>query len=363
MVSGALERVMRFANGITGTGLGLVAACVFLLGFLAACRESSGAPRPNLRGCTKVVQPRAGAARRHRRRAGPVQRLVNALRPGQTGCLRSGTYVEDVTISRSRIALRSYPGEHASIVGRLYVRRTAHDDVLAHLLLDGRNRAGLPSPTVNGTRIRFTYVEVTNRRTSICFDIGSGRYGRARGTVIDHSRIHACGSRPADNTEHGIYVAAADDTRIVDDLIYDNADRGIQLYPDAQRTLIERNVIDGNGEGIIFSGADGRASSNNVVRHNVITNSLIRADVESWYPRGNPRGVGNVVRENCVFGGRNTIAPRFGGFTATLNVIVDPHYADAAAGDFRIPPSNPCARVLAGHAPDLRAARSAPHVP
>lgn len=357
---------MNAPNGITATWLGLVAAGAFLLALLASCGASPGAPRPSLRACDKVAQPRAAAAaaarRRHGHAAGPAQRLVNSLRPGQTGCLRSGTYVEDVTVSRSDIALRPYPGEHARIIGRLYFRRGSHDDVVSGLILDGRNARQLPSPTVNGVRIHFTHVEVTNRRTTICFDIGS-RYGRARGTVIDHSRIHACGRRPADNTEHGIYVADADDTRIVDNYIYDNADRGIQLYPDAQRTLIEGNVIDGNGEGIIFSGDGGRASSHNRVQHNVITNSQIRADVESWYPHGNPRGVGNVVRENCVYGGRNTIAPYAGGFSATLNIIADPQYANAAAGNFSIPASNPCARVLAGHAPDLRAARAAPQAP
>jgi parallel beta helix pectate lyase-like protein len=353
---------MRRFN-ITGTGLGLVAAFVFLGAFLVACQASGGSPRPTLRTCTKVARPLAGIARLHRHRAGPVQRLVNSLRPGQTGCVRSGTYVENVTVSRSDIALRPYPGEHARIVGRLYFRHRAHDDIVSGLILDGRNARRLPSPTVDGTRIRFTHVNVTNERTSICFAIGSSRYGRARGVVIDHSRIHACGRRPADNTEHGIYVDAADDTRIIDNFVYDNADRGIQLYPDAQHTLIERNVIDGNGEGVIFSGDHGHASNHNVVRHNVITNAQIRAEVESWYPPGNPRGVGNVVRENCLFGGRATIATHFGGFSATMNVIADPQYADPAAGDFSIPASNPCARVLAGGAPDLHAALAAPQVP
>nr|WP_246344789.1 right-handed parallel beta-helix repeat-containing protein [Conexibacter arvalis] len=271
------------------------------------------------------------------------------MRPGQTACLRRGIYRGDVAIWRSGVTLRSWPGERVRIVGRIWIKRRARDVELHALELDGRNRARLPSPTVNGDGARFVGVDVTTRNAGICFIIGSTRYGRAVGTAIEGSRIHHCGRLPARNTEHGIYVAEADDTLIAGNVIHDNADRGIQLYPNAQRTVIERNVIDRNGQGIIFSGADGHASSGNVVRNNVISNARIRADVESWYPAGNPRGVGNVVVRNCVFGGRTgTIDLSGGGFVAIDNVVADPGYADPAAGDYRLAPTSPCAPVLAG---------------
>ena len=84
--------------------------------------------------------------------------------------------------------------------------------------------------------------------------------------------------------------------------IYDNTDRGIQLYPDAQRTVITGNVIYGNGEGIIFSGDDGVASSGTRVTGNVIAGSRIRRNVESYYPDGAPLGSDNLVRSNCIHG-------------------------------------------------------------
>ena len=62
------------------------------------------------------------------------------------------------------------------------------------------------------------------------------------------------GPLPSTNKDHGIYVTNAKDTVIRDNWIYDNVDRGIQLYPDAQHTRITGNVIDGNGEGVVFSG-------------------------------------------------------------------------------------------------------------
>jgi parallel beta-helix repeat protein len=257
--------------------------------------------------CPSVAAARAGGGPCDRTigpgHAGAVQWLVEHLRPGQTGCLRHGTYHEDVTIVRDRIHLRSRPGTRARITGRLWIARQSRGAVVSHLRLDGRNARRLPSPTINGDRARFAHVDVTNHHTGICFILGSNGFGRASGTVIRDSRIHDCGRLPATNHDHGIYVAVADHTRILRNVITDNADRGIQLYPDAQRTLIRGNVIAGNGVGIIFSGTGGVSSSHTLVTGNVITGSRIRANVESYYPRGTPPGHDNVVRDNCLAGG------------------------------------------------------------
>src|SRR5207244_878764 len=85
-------------------------------------------------------------------------------------------------------------------------------------------------------------------------------YGRAVGDVIQRNRIHDCGRVPSSNHDHGIYLAYSDNTKVLDNVIFDNADRGVQFYPDAQGTVVKGNVIDGNGEGVIFSGAGGRCA-------------------------------------------------------------------------------------------------------
>jgi parallel beta-helix repeat protein len=232
------------------------------------------------------------------------------------------------------------------VVGRLWFTRQSHDSEVRGLALDGRNRDALPSPTVNGTGIRFVHNNVYNGHTNICFILGSEGFGRARGTVIRDNRIHDCGRLPAENHDHGIYVSLADRTTIVGNWIYDNADRGIQLYPDAQGTRIERNVIDGNGEGIIFSGSDGMASSNNVVQDNVIANSRIRADVESFWDNTSP-GHGNVVQHNCIgSGGIRGIDRRSGGFDAHGNITARPRYADRAHGNLRVVGPRACVALL-----------------
>jgi parallel beta-helix repeat protein len=251
-----------------------------------------------------------------------------------------------VTLRSSDITLTSYPGERATVVGRLWVANTANQATVTGLNLDGANSQNLPSPTVNANNVTFSNDNVTDDHTAICFDIGSDTWGTATGTVITQNRIHDCGVLPAINHDHGIYLEAAYNTQITWNLIYDNADRGIQFYPSAQNTVVAHNIIDGNGEDIIFSGDFGVASSNNQVYDNLLTNAVIRHDVESWYPSGNPIGVNNVVTNNCIWGGaESSIDMSGGGFTASGNTIANPEYVDAAVGNYELQPRSPCLSI------------------
>jgi parallel beta-helix repeat protein len=233
-------------------------------------------------------------------------------------------------------------GERAVLRGRLVVTDTADDVVVSGLLLDGRNPGALPSPTVNGDRVVFEDNEVTNHGTAICFSLGHETFGVAVGTVLRRNDVHDCGRRPATNFDHGIYVAAARDTLIEGNRIHRNADRGIQLYPDAQGTRIVGNVIDRNGTGVIFSGDTDTASSGNTVVDNVITNST-RTNVESFWEAD--QGTGNVVERNCLWppGPRN-IAPPVG-FVERDNVVADPFYLDDTDGEYGRRAGGPCAAI------------------
>jgi parallel beta-helix repeat protein len=278
-----------------------------------------------------------------------VGRLLVSLRPGETGCLFGGVYVEDVKVTAggspgSPLVLASRPGSRATLRGRLWIAEEASDVLVTGLNLDGRHAARLPSPTVNGDRIVFRGNDITNYHTGICFVLGSSSgWGTASDVLLEGNRIHDCGRLPATNHEHGVYVESARGARIVGNLIYDNADRGIQLYPDAQDTVVAHNVVDGNGEGVIFSGEGGSASSGNRVTDNVITNSLLRFNVESWWPVGNPVGTGNVVERNCLWNGRQgNVAPQVG-FVARDNVVANPGFESRAAKDFALLDGSPCA--------------------
>ena len=153
--------------------------------------------------CSKVAVP-----------GDSVQRLVDSLAPGEVGCLRAGTYQEAVTVSNGGgpgdpLTLRSYPGEVATLIGRLVIQKTASHVTVEQLVLDGNNANRLPSPTVNGDHVTFRLNDVTNRHSAICFVIGASnvdnsvKWGRAQDTLIEGNRIHDCGVLPAANHDHG----------------------------------------------------------------------------------------------------------------------------------------------------------------
>jgi hypothetical protein len=289
-----------------------------------------------------------------------VSRLAQILRPGQVGCLRAGVYqgegetYKELKISTPGITIGSAPGEVAQIDARIWIAQGADGVTFERLLMEGANSKDLPSPTVNADDASFREDEVTNGHTTICFDLGNVTFGKAIGTVIEDSVVHACGEMPSTNQEHGIYLSDAGATTIEGNWIYDNTDRGIQLYPDVQGTRIIDNVIYGNGEGIIFSGNEEVAASDNLVEGNVIAESRIRRNVESFYPAGAPVGTDNLVSGNCLFGAATPFYagsdgsgvetdPR--GFAVTDNVVGRPEFVDPAAADFRLRPGSACEGV------------------
>ena len=347
MIDGFTSSSPRLVRTLVVLGV-LLAAVLPAVGLLAA------APASAMTNCTLVASSTgsdsaSGTASAPFRTA---QHLINALGPGQTGCLRAGTYSESLRFNHGGAAaapliLTSYPGERATVVGRLYIPFGSNNVTISALSLDGRNASNLPSPTVNSNDVTFSRNDITNKHTAICFNLGDAYYGTTNRVLIERNRIHGCGRLPATNKDHGIYNEDSTDVTIAWNLIYDNADRGIQLYPNAQRTSILHNVIDGNGEGIIFSGDFGLASNNTTVAYNVISNSSIRHNVESWYPEGNPLGQNNMVQNNCLWGGaQGSVDSSAGGFTASNNITADPQFIDRLAGDFRMMPTSPCAALV-----------------
>jgi len=233
-----------------------------------------------------------------------------------------------------------------------------------HFPRDGTCDSGEPNPedhvqiAVGGTHDVFTWDNIDSVGTTTCF-LTAGeqdpRYGPATETLVEHTRIHDCGPAvistseggfPEVNEEGGWHTHAVYDegneTTIKNSWLYDASRNGVLLFPHGKVATVEKNVIDGNGNGVLFSG-----DTNATVRRNIITNSTSPRKYEDWGASEGPAGAGeqNVLTENC-FGGNLTgdIAPM------GLNVIVsanltgqDPQYVNAAAGDYRLEAGSPCA--------------------
>jgi parallel beta-helix repeat protein len=274
-----------------------------------------------------------------------AQKLVDSLSSGQVGCLRGGVYTEpdkqvvfnDGGKEGDRIILRSYPGETAEFRGSIQIPKGSDYVTVRNMRLDGSygpvgrghfkgDRNTKQAVKVMGDNVFVRNNDITNRRPNgnpdlagTCIILGSSKIIAAN-TSIEGNRIHHCGQMPRINLEHGIYASHPRSAQISDNFIYDNTARAIQLYPSAQGTLVDGNVINHNGRGIVFGGS----SSNNTVRGNVISYSVASYNVTAS-PRG-ARGSGNLVERNCLWtrSGTSGINPNPSVFTARNNVVAKP---------------------------------------
>ncbi len=333
---------------------------------------ASSAPRPTvvqsaLRGappCDLVAAPARSATRVPATAMRSVNRMVARLRPGQIGCLLPGVYDEDVTIrtsgtSKKPITLTSARGSMATLRGTLYVPRGSHDITIARLRLDGSTTGGSPSPQINGTDVALRRNVITNANTAICLIIGGDfeRYGSALDVIVDRNRIHHCGRLPATGHDHGIYVEGSDHARITNNVIFKNADWGIQLYPDADNTVIADNVIvDNGGGGIIIASESGgseysadHASDYNLVTRNVLADSPNGHGLEAWW--GGELGNGNVAVHNCLWGNRNGNLGSLEAVKTANNITAAPAFTDPAHEGYALAATSKCRRVTNGSRP------------
>ena len=115
--------------------------------------------------------------------------------------------------------------------------------------------------------------------------------------------------------------------------------RGVQLYPDADRSVVEHNVVAFNGEqGVQFGGLGPAKSDDNTVRRNVISDNG-QQNLGDNYDEADAVGTGNVATENCLDGNAATeIETSSGGFTANPDqtFVSDPDYENEAAADYAL---------------------------
>ena len=250
-----------------------------------------------------------------------VQSAMDHARPGQTICLRAGTYRGDLDIAvsgsrRQRLRLTSAPGQRATIAGIVWI---AADDVsLSGLQIDGYGR-GQNVVQLTGARTRVFGDEITNDHSDhSCVILGDHSYGRADYPVISHNLIHDCGL-PSSNFDHGIYDSYSIGARITDNVISSNATYGVQIYPDAQGGLVSANIIVFNGKGVVFCGEGGTTSDANRLQGNLIAYSRVGFNLETyWAPQP---GVRNVAAGNCLWarGGGAGVDPQLTAVTLERN--------------------------------------------
>jgi parallel beta-helix repeat protein len=208
------------------------------------------------------------------------------------------------------------------------------------------------SPIIYGDGVTFRGNDVTNNHAGrTCFLVGDAG-SRVSGTRIEANIVHDCGRVPATNLDHGIYVANSRSATITLNTFYGNSDWGVHLYPNADGTTVTRNIIDGNGAGVIFGGTSGsERSQNNVVERNLITYPVKQDTIQSYWGGSGKWSGGdsaNVARSNCVWGGhtsRGGVNTRYGGYSAQGNVVAEPGYVDRGSHNYHLRPDSACLPV------------------
>lgn len=287
-----------------------------------------------------------------------LQTAINAARAGDVLCLPAkSVYNENITVrpptvgtANARVVITSADrAQPATIRGRLWVASGANYITFKSLILNGNlNGNTLPSPTVGAENVSFLNNDISNDNTSICVHTTvSSQYGTARNTLVDSNRIHHCGILPAKNGDHGVYDTAYN-TTITNNLIYKNADRGVQLRG-AQGAVVKYNIIDSNGQGVIFGDL---SASNNEVSNNIISNSLIRWNIESYWG-SSTMGTGNKATNNCLwtaktdyYGSNQSVLPKIDGVTVSNVTFTNPLFANAGTHDYRLPANSPCMAII-----------------
>jgi hypothetical protein len=297
-------------------------------------------------GCDRYAAP-YGSDRRAGTRERPfrsVPRLTRSLQRGETGCLMPGRYRhhDPAQLRRPGTRLVGIDGR-ARVDGAIWIAERATAAEIRGLDLTATDRVYFIPVKVQADRARVAGNRIRGSRSTTCVLIGSTR--RARGVRIEQNWIHHCGRRG--KLDHLIYVQNAFGTKIRRNVLSDNRGGwGVHLYPDADGSLVEDNLIDGNQGGVIFGGERSRTSDGNVVRSNVITFSTPRWNVEgSW---DGSIGSGNVAYGNCLYSGGpdapSGVGPEIG-FSEGSNVTELP-YAVRNGDDLRFSADSSCGGLV-----------------
>ena len=316
-----------------------------------------------------------------------VQKLVDSLSSGQTGCLRAGKYGSgtQTNFSTPGITITSYPGEHATVAGFPYI--SGAGETLSHLSFDldktGDSWPALCQGAISGGA-QVTYgldIEgnnVTLEHSNVYVDpsipmknrgdgIGVGWQNQTSGVVIRDNRVHNVGFCPVE--EHGIYLNKTAGVQVYGNWIYDiPAGTGIQVWDGPTNAHIYDNVID-HTSSCVDVGGNSPVTAGNVIEHNICSNMVgVQQPYKSYCSSPGPgctgpakgaplfdywgsgTGRGNSMHNNLMFCADATAcSTSYGessGVALSGNSTGNPRFADAnyhADHDYRVASGSPAA--------------------
>lgn len=289
--------------------------------------------------------PRQPAAGFHRRAVSRPRAAVLAV-----GVLAAGSSLsnfKDGQVLRAQSDPATGRGaQKVTLRGSVWIKAGTTDVTLGDLTFQGYgDKANIIFLRGDRTHVRYSAVTASHASHPCpvppCGQMGIAIGDNATGWTIERSKIFGNGLSP--RFDHGIYCASARGGTVEGNWIYDNASYGLHWYPDCDGTDVRYNVVDDNGNGMVFAGEGADHSDRNVLRNGIISNSTTG---EPGLPvHCSSPGIGNAARDMDLAGTPTDDCS--GSELARSNIIsADPLYVNRAGRDYRLRAGSPAARLM-----------------
>lgn len=285
------------------------------------------------------------------------------VQPGETLCLRGGTYpmtvssgynqrMETSGSSSSPVTITNYPGEVAIVHGNTRVQAayvkfvgTPQNTIGSGLVFAGPTGQPLGMIDVMYSHdVTFDHIEVRGDD----YHAGFYQYGGYNIKLLG-SYIHDNGRPGFINTDNGVYwdATTGGGNLVANCVLEHNVAAGIQLYPSPTNVIVEENTIVNNGNWVPLYGSN-NTFANNIVAGNSTASGNPQIDIE---------GTGYTFNSNLIWSSNASLLgwllnPLLGILNSTGQVVTnllagDPLFVDPSNHNYQLQSGSPA--IAAGN--------------